>query len=46
VSGHERALLESAVLPLRDHRDITIREKPPNLEDVFIYLQESGKRAQ
>jgi len=46
VSGHERALLESAVLPLRDHRDITIREEPPNLEDVFIYLQESGKRAQ
>jgi ABC-2 type transport system ATP-binding protein len=46
VSGHERALLEAAVLPLRDHHDITIREEPPNLEDVFIYLQESGKRAQ
>src|ERR1043165_8101506 len=31
ASGHDRALLESAIAPLHDHRDVTIHEKPPNL---------------
>jgi ABC-2 type transport system ATP-binding protein len=39
VSGHERALLEGAVAPLRTRPRIDIREAVPSLEDVFIHLQ-------
>jgi ABC-2 type transport system ATP-binding protein len=39
VSGHDRALLERALAPLRTRPGIDIRESVPNLEDVFIYLQ-------
>jgi ABC-2 type transport system ATP-binding protein len=39
VSGHERALLEAALAPLRTRPGIDIREAVPSLEDVFIHLQ-------
>jgi len=39
VSGHDRALLERALAPLRSRPRIDIRESEPNLEDVFIHLQ-------
>src|SRR5262249_35003198 len=46
ASGHDRGLLESTIEPLRKQRDVTINEATPNLEDVFIYLQDTGKRVQ
>jgi len=39
VSGHDRLALESAVAPLREGKDIAVREEAPSLEDVFIHLQ-------
>ena len=38
VSGHDRALLEAALAPLRAESGIGIREAAPSLEDVFIHL--------
>jgi len=46
VSGHDRALLEGALAPLRKQGDIEIREATPSLEDVFINLQGPGGKAQ
>jgi ABC-2 type transport system ATP-binding protein len=40
VSGHDRAELERAIASLRGQPGIEIHEAPPNLEDVFIHLQE------
>lgn len=39
VSGRDRAALERALAPYRDHDDIAISEASPSLEDVFIHLQ-------
>jgi len=39
VSGHDHALLERALAPLRTRPGIDIREAVPSLEDVFIHLQ-------
>jgi ABC-2 type transport system ATP-binding protein len=39
VSGHDRALLDRALAPLRTRPGMDIRESVPNLEDVFIHLQ-------
>ena len=41
VSGHDRALLEAALAPLRAESGIGIREAAPSLEDVFIHLQQT-----
>jgi len=43
VSGRDRAALEKAIAPYRNQPDITVSETPPNLEDVFIHLQEQAK---
>ena len=43
VSGHHRAELESDLVPYRNQPGITITETPPNLEDVFIQLQEQAR---
>jgi ABC-2 type transport system ATP-binding protein len=43
VSGHDRAALENTVAPYRGQPGITITETPPNLEDVFIQLQEKAR---
>jgi ABC-2 type transport system ATP-binding protein len=43
VSGRDRAALEKAIAPYRDQAGITVSETPPNLEDVFIHLQEQAK---
>jgi ABC-2 type transport system ATP-binding protein len=40
VSGHDRAALEATLAPLRQGQGVTITETKPNLEDVFILLQE------
>jgi len=39
VSGHDRALLDQALAPLRSRPGINIRQATPSLEDVFIHLQ-------
>jgi ABC-2 type transport system ATP-binding protein len=46
VSGHDRQVLEATLAPLRNQRDIVLCEDTPSLEDVFIYLQEPGRKAQ
>jgi len=43
VSGRERTALEKSIAPYRERGDITVTETPPNLEDVFIHLQEEAK---
>jgi ABC-2 type transport system ATP-binding protein len=43
VSGHNRANLEQALAPYRGQAGITVAETPPNLEDVFIQLQEQAR---
>jgi hypothetical protein len=43
VSGRDRAALERIVAPYRHQADVTVSETPPNLEDVFIHLQEQAK---
>ena len=43
VSGHDRGALERAIAPYRNQADVTVSETPPNLEDVFIQLQETAK---
>jgi ABC-2 type transport system ATP-binding protein len=43
VSGHDRAALERTLAPYRDQSGITMTETQPNLEDVFILLQEQAK---
>ena len=40
VSGHDRAGLEKALEPYRGMDGLAVSEVPPNLEDVFIQLQE------
>ena len=43
VSGHDRAALEQTLAPFRAMKGVAIHEAPPNLEDVFIQLQESAR---
>jgi ABC-2 type transport system ATP-binding protein len=43
VSGRDRASLERALAPYRGQEGIQIQEVPPNLEDVFILLQEKAQ---
>jgi ABC-2 type transport system ATP-binding protein len=43
VSGRDRVALEKAIAPYRDQPGITVTETKPNLEDVFIHLQEQAK---
>ena len=43
VSGHDRAALEKSLERYRDAKGIAVTEAPPNLEDVFIQLQESAR---
>jgi ABC-2 type transport system ATP-binding protein len=43
VSGHDRAALEKALARYREMKGISVSEAPPNLEDVFIQLQESAR---
>jgi ABC-2 type transport system ATP-binding protein len=43
VSGHDSMKLEAALSPYRDQTGITITQTPPNLEDVFIQLQEQAR---
>jgi len=42
VSGQDRAALEAAVAPYRGQPGLGVSEAPPNLEDVFIQLQEEA----
>jgi len=42
VSGKDRAALERTIAPYRDRPGLEVREEPPNLEDVFIQLQEEA----
>ena len=37
------AALEKALARYQDAKDVTVAEAPPNLEDVFIQLQESAQ---
>ena len=43
VSGRDRAGLENAIAPYRGQPGIAVSETPPNLEDVFIHLQEQAR---
>ncbi len=43
VSGHDRAALEKALARYRGMKGVTVQETPPNLEDVFIQLQEAAQ---
>jgi ABC-2 type transport system ATP-binding protein len=43
VSGRDRASLEQSIAPYRSRDGVTVTETPPNLEDVFIHLQEEAK---
>jgi len=43
VSGLDRAALERALAPYRNDPNLSIRETPPTLEDVFIHLQEQAQ---
>lgn len=46
VSGHDRALLETALAGVTDEPGIQVDETSPSLEDVFIYLQQTLGRPQ
>jgi ABC-2 type transport system ATP-binding protein len=46
VSGRDRAALQRALAPFAHDADLTIREIPTSLEDVFIQLQEKSGGAQ
>lgn len=43
VSGRDRAALETAIGRHRDVKGVSVSEAPPNLEDVFIQLQEAAR---
>ncbi len=43
VSGHDRTALENTLARYRGMNGINLHEAPPNLEDVFIQLQESAR---
>ena len=43
VSGRDRAALEKTIAPYKNEAGVTVSETRPNLEDVFIHLQEDAK---
>jgi ABC-2 type transport system ATP-binding protein len=43
VSGRDRAVLEKTIAPYKNEAGVTVSETKPNLEDVFIHLQEDAK---
>ncbi|HEY1632608.1 MAG TPA: ABC transporter ATP-binding protein [Rhizomicrobium sp.] len=43
VSGHDRAALERTLAPYKSEPGIKLYETAPNLEDVFILLQEQAR---
>jgi len=43
VSGRDRAALEKTIAPYKNEAGVTLSETKPNLEDVFIHLQEDAK---
>jgi len=43
VSGHDRAALEKSVGRFKEMKGVAVSEAPPNLEDVFIQLQEAAR---
>ncbi len=43
VSGRDRAALEKTIAPYRKEAGVNVSETKPNLEDVFIHLQEDAK---
>jgi len=43
VSGHDHDALERTLAPFRNQPGLTVTETKPNLEDVFIDLQEEAK---
>jgi ABC-2 type transport system ATP-binding protein len=43
VSGHDRAALEQTLSRYKSEPGVKIYETPPNLEDVFILLQEQAR---
>jgi len=43
VSGRDRDALEKTIGPYKKELGVTISETKPNLEDVFIHLQEDAK---
>ncbi|MGN6150164.1 MAG: ABC transporter ATP-binding protein [Rhizomicrobium sp.] len=43
VSGRDRAALEKTIEPYKKEAGVTVSETRPNLEDVFIHLQEDAK---
>jgi ABC-2 type transport system ATP-binding protein len=43
VSGRDRDALEKTIAPYRKEAGVTVSETKPNLEDVFIHLQEDAK---
>lgn len=43
VSGYDRTRLQALLAPYQNHRDLTVRDAVPSLEDVFIQLQQNRK---
>ena len=43
VSGRDRTALKKTIAPYKNEAGVTISETKPNLEDVFIHLQEDAK---
>jgi ABC-2 type transport system ATP-binding protein len=43
VSGRDRAALEKTIAPYKNETGVAVTETKPNLEDVFIHLQEEAK---
>ncbi|MBS0275245.1 MAG: ABC transporter ATP-binding protein [Proteobacteria bacterium] len=43
VSGRDRIALEKTIAPYKNEAGVTVSETKPNLEDVFIHLQEDAK---
>ncbi|HLJ01366.1 MAG TPA: ABC transporter ATP-binding protein [Bradyrhizobium sp.] len=43
VSGRDRAALEAAIAPWRDHKELNWQASEPSLEDVFIELMTRSK---
>ena len=43
VSGRDRPALEKTIAPYKNEAGVTVSETKPNLEDVFIHLQEEAK---
>jgi ABC-2 type transport system ATP-binding protein len=42
VSGRDRALLEAAIVPVRERREFTVEPVATSLEDVFVNLMQGA----